>query len=1570
MASILNWYVEEGIIFKGGSGAGVNLSKIRSSYEPLAGGGTASGPVSFMRGADASAGTIKSGGTTRRAAKMVILNVDHPDIQEFIWCKQREELKARALGAAGFDMDLDGRDFASIQYQNANNSVRVTDEFMQAVLADKDFALRSVISGGTVKTLRARDLMREISQAAWECADPGMQYDTTINEWHTSPNAGRINGSNPCCFSGEVLVETAVGPIRFDVLEKMAAAGEPLPDGRAYDHRHDAPVYRSIQHVWIAGTTDTLIHVATARGLELRCTPEHRFLTGQGYVPASELAVGAALLAVDAASGVSEIDTVTTVDQVRLDTPAPVYDLEVRELHNFVVASDRPTVAHGVVVHNSEYMHLDNSACNLASLNLRKFEAHGVFDVEAFCHAVEIMFTAQEIIVENSGYPTDRIAANAREYRQLGLGYANLGGLLMSQGLAYDSEEGRAWASAITALMTGHAYRTSAEIARVHGPFEGYARDRDGMLRVLRKHRAALDSVDGSLAPRNVLSAARQAWDDAVDLAGEHGVRNAQASVLAPTGCLVGDSLVATDRGLVRLASLGDPSGARWQDVDVQVATDEGPRPASRFYVNGSESVVSVETSRGYRIQGTPTHRIKVVTSGGRWEWKRFADLARGDVVPLLLDQLVGEPQRVSLPMLGEGYAAAPLRMTADLAEFLGVFMASGSLHCGGIRLLVEGAEFDAVDYLARLGKTLFGLEAQVSERGGHAEIAFDSVLLAEWWMACGFAPAPCLPDAVLATNDRAVYAAFLRGLFPAAVGATTGEPRCSTTSPRFSQDVQCLLLALGYPTSRRMEEAASQCPRVVLRLLDAVRIEDTPPTHNPEPRFFYDTIAAARLGDDELTYDLSVPVNVTYIANGFISHNTIGLMMDCDTTGIEPDLGLVKSKKLVGGGTMRIVNQTVPAALARLGYQPEQIEAIVAYIDEYATIEGAPAFRNEHLPVFDCAMGERSISPMGHVKMMAAVQPWISGAISKCVSADTLVTTGDGLIRIGSLHQGEPADSFRDEIIEVASLDGPAKTDAFYYGGLRKVRTVTLRSGHTVTGTENHRVLVASDEGGFVWRHLGELEPGERVATQYGSNMWSVVPARFDDFEPVRLQGGQEAVRIPAEMTSALAFLLGAYAAQGRTTEQAVVITSSVDAVLERTAAAWRSEFCLEPVIEQAETGSHVRIESQAVVDFLDYLEGDRQHWENRIPDAVLRSPREMVLAYVQGFTLQTDRTQAICIDSSALLNDLQAVLTNLGVVHTRISEHEISVHKHIGDVVSGTRLRFSPVVSVTDDGQREVFDLSVPTTHAFVGNGIVNHNTVNLPESATVEDVERVYIEGWKRGLKALAIYRDNCKVAQPLSLASKKEKPATTEQAAAKAGMVRRRLPKQRPSQTISFQVGEAEGYLTAGEYPGDGLGEIFVKLGKQGSTLSGVMDAFAISVSIGLQYGVPLEVYVRKFTNMRFEPAGMTDDPEVRFATSIVDYLFRRLAIEYLPAAKRQELGIYTIDERGALEVGGSWRSSGLPADAIGQTVPPIERPTPVDDTHGAAPMCYQCGVTMIRAGSCHCCPQCGTTSGCS
>jgi ribonucleoside-diphosphate reductase alpha chain len=791
MDAILDWYREEGLIFKGGSGAGVNLSKIRSSKELLSSGGTASGPVSFMRGADSSAGTIKSGGATRRAAKMVVLDVDHPDIAEFIATKAREEEKIRALRDAGFDMDLGGRDIISVQYQNANNSVRVSDEFMHAVEEGKQFDLLARRTGEVIERVDARQLLRSMAQAAWDCADPGIQYDDTINDWHTNPESGRITASNPC----------------------------------------------------------------------------------------------------------------------------------------------------------SEYLSLDNSSCNLASINLLKFlREDDTFDAERFAQLSELIITAMDISITFADFPTEKIGVTTRAYRQLGIGYANLGALLMATGHAYDSEGGRAIAAAITSLMTGTAYKRSAELAGVVGPYEGYARNAKAHKRVIRKHAAASEDIRqvGGLE-RPILDLASQTWQECVQLGEANGYRNAQASLLAPTG--------------------------------------------------------------------------------------------------------------------------------------------------------------------------------------------------------------------------------------------------------------------------------------------------------------------------------------------------TIGLMMDCDTTGIEPDLALVKFKKLVGGGSMQIVNQTVPRALKNLGYPHEQIEAITEYIAEHGHVVNAPGLRPEHYEVFDCAMGERAIGAMGHVRMMAAVQPMLSGSISK----------------------------------------------------------------------------------------------------------------------------------------------------------------------------------------------------------------------------------------------------------------------------------------------------------------------------------------TVNLPENATVEDIERVYYEGWKMGLKALAVYRDNCKVGQPLTDAKKKTAEAEVEAAPVphEHRPVRKRLPRQRPATVTRFSVAGAEGYMTASSYPDDGIGEIFLKLGKQGSTLAGVMDAFSMAISVGLQYGIPLDSYVAKFTNMRFEPAGLTDDPDIRIASSVMDYIFRRLALDHLSFDQRAELGILSAAERAA-EVAGhdpAGLSDDLDPEELAQSAaveqpihserpviqPPAQPSAPpapngivlsagphsstelVEAQQGRtadAPLCLTCGTKMRPAGSCYVCEGCGSTSGCS
>ena len=773
MDSILNWYREEGFIFKGGSGAGLNLSRIRSSKELLKNGGTASGPVSFMRGADASAGTIKSGGATRRAAKMVVLDVDHPDIEEFIETKVREEDKIRALRDAGFDMDLGGKDIISVQYQNANNSVRVSDTFMRAYEEGKSFGLTARSTGEVLETVDAKQLFRKMAEAAWACADPGIQYDDTINEWHTNPETGRINASNPC----------------------------------------------------------------------------------------------------------------------------------------------------------SEYMSLDNSSCNLASINLLKFlKADGSFDTKTFVKVTELIITSMDISICFADFPTDPIGETTRNFRQLGIGYANLGALLMASGLAYDSEGGRALAGAITSLMTGTSYRRSAELAGIVGAYNGYARNASAHTRVMRKHQNATESAKSvATLDKDVWTEAVKQWSTGNSIGEKNGWRNAQASVLAPTG--------------------------------------------------------------------------------------------------------------------------------------------------------------------------------------------------------------------------------------------------------------------------------------------------------------------------------------------------TIGLMMDCDTTGIEPDLALVKFKKMVGGGSMQIVNQTIPQALRKLGYSDETNEAIVAYIAEHGNIIDAPGLKPEHYDIFDCAMGIRSITAMGHVKMMAACQPFLSGAISK----------------------------------------------------------------------------------------------------------------------------------------------------------------------------------------------------------------------------------------------------------------------------------------------------------------------------------------TVNLPSNATVAEIEEVYYQGWKLGLKALAVYRDNCKVGQPLS----DSKGKTDEVAVAEDAHVatRRRLPKSRPAQTTSFSVGGAEGYMTTGAYADGALAEVFLKLGKQGSTLAGVMDSFSIAVSIGLQYGVPLETFVEKFSNLRFEPAGMTDDADIRMAQSMMDYIFRRLALDYLPFESRSALGIYSAAERARALESGTYTEDEKPQAVAAPVSAPAKKvqevkieKAPVANTAGVgssmelfekmsgsksdAPLCMTCGVKMRMAGSCFVCEGCGNTSGCS
>ena len=1650
MDSILSLARTEGMLFKWGSGTGTNVSVLRSSKEGLKGGGTASGPVSFMRGFDAFAGAIKSGGKTRRAAKMTILNADHPDIEEFVECKADAEKKAHALIEAGYSgaFNVANGAYDSVFFQNANHSVRATDDFMRAVELDRDWTTVAVTNNEPMQTMRARDLMHKIAQAAWVCGDPGMQFDTAANRWHTCPNTGRINASNPCCITGDTLIAVADGRNAVAIRD---LAGQ-VVDVYAWNHqsgrtviapmhtievkRRNAPVFRvtlddgssfratddhlimlrdgsyrqvkdlvpgdslnpfhsqvkqhalsrskrryiytglgwRAQYRWIwenvHGTQPSGFHIhhadfdslndtlsnldllaeaahndlhrermvgdnnparrlmtdawranisravagennprygqtvtdetraqmqqaaqarwddsaqrdaarvaahnriaqareaglpvgrparaevferccpgcrqnfATTRtdqifcgntcrysplglamigakggetrsgvslsplhreklrqssqaaarpadkkraqeaSLRARCLKAARLLADAGHPVSLETwddlrplarTLGAAhvpqtstlrqLFATDAALAEHTALYNHKVVSVEADGTEDVYDGTVDKHHNFAIVTSQTASAggpdapdfSGCFIHNSEFFFLDDTACNLASLNLMRFRSDDrEINLDSLRHAVRVTATAMEIMVGNAAYPTDKITVNSFDYRPLGLGYANLGALLMARGLPYDSDEGRAYAAAITAVLSGEGYAQSARIAGRVGPFAGYERNRAPMLRVMQMHRDHVEAIPRETVPPALLEAARTSWDKALEIGRESGYRNSQISVLAPTGCLIAGSLVLTDRGLVRLDRLGNVNGADWQPVDFRVLTDDGPRQATRFFINGVAQTRRITTKAGYTIQGTEKHRIKVVDAQtGQMAWKRFAEIAAGDAVALSMGKLVGTAQTVNLPPLGEmhwtgDYATrAPRTITPDLAELIGYFMGDGSLHSKGPRFCVANTDADVAARVKTLARELFNLDAHVTPQEGYWEVALHSVPLAAWWDACGFSKrlphenhtgkgyAPHIPDAVLATNDPAVYGAFLRGLYEADGTVTNGVPTWTTTQKSFHDEVKTLLLALGLPTATGTTQTGWGGMAYVLRLRNssyadmfreavgfmgarkATRVtrasgEQTArhdyiyvgrevvdsliPADHPlrnaallamrrhngaitrrtaqalfaetgDTRvgqalgWFYDTIARNDDGGEQPTYDLSVPENVTYIAQGFISHNTIGFLMDCDTTGVEPDIAIVKYKSLVGGGMFKIVNQTVPEALERMGYSASERKAILDYIEQNDTIEGAPGLSDEHLPVFDCAFraknGTRTISYMGHIKMMAAVQPFISGAISK----------------------------------------------------------------------------------------------------------------------------------------------------------------------------------------------------------------------------------------------------------------------------------------------------------------------------------------TVNLPHDATPDDISEAYMQAWKLGVKALAIYRDGSKKTQPLSTGSSTEtvkEPVAASAPVVEARAVRRRLPDERQALTHKFSVGGHEGYLTVGLYPDGDPGEIFITMSKEGSVVSGLMDAFATSISLALQYGVPLRTLVEKFMHSRFEPSGFTGNPEIPMAKSIMDYLFRYIALKFLDRNERAHVGLIadqedaygndlpnTLAAPSASSGAGQAGPVGVPAPAGEGRAQAAERQVFV--TQADAPPCPECGAITSRNGACYRCNNCGTSIGCS
>jgi len=1577
---------ESARLFKYGSGVGADWSKLRSSSEKLSGGGQPSGPVSFMRVQDSTGGTIKSGGKTRRAAIMQTLKVWHPDVMEFITAKQEEEKKAWALIEQGYDGSFNGPAYGSVAFQNVNQSVRLDDAFFHALEEGTPYGLRTVTDGRVIEEVDPNYILEKISEGTHVCGDPGVQYEDTIQKWHTVPNSGPINSSNPC-VTGDTLVATADGYRRIDamlgetprvigldgklhpttrvietgvkpvyrlrtksgyeikltadhvvwtenrgdvpaceltkddvvrlvpglfgsrsidadqalllglmtgdgcisgdvstltmnkasehlVLEKaaeivnafgrakgaaqvlvtergtagavatgMASVREFLSEWAVMDEGSDQKRLRDAgmqldraataaflrglfttdgtvvdsgeksQYVGLDSTSEALLQQVqllllnfgikskvyrnrrlVLRALlpdgngglkdypvkqmhSLRITRSSRFVFEEaiGFMPESPKA--AQLRALNSrVSGYSD-KLADYVASMELLGEEPVYDLTEPRTHHFA--------GNGIAVHNcSEYMHLDNSACNLASLNLLKFkDADGTFNVERYRAATRIYITAMEILVDLAGYPSEVIARNSHDYRPLGLGFANLGALLMSMGVAYDSDAGRSVAGALMAIEHCEAYARSAEMAANAklGPFPGFAKNREPMLNVIRMHRDAVQEIHPA-CPAYLRDAAQESADRMLALGEQYGFRNAQATVLAPTGCLVGGSLVSTNRGLVRLSTLGNPHGDQWQNTNFKVFTDEGVQQASKFYVNGVAETRKVRTRSGYTIQGTHQHRIKVVdVNTSAWEWKRFSDIREGDIVPMALNTVIGSPNTVPLPPLGDLYWTAdfntrvPRELNADLAELVGYYMGDGSLHAKGLRFCVAKGDDDVVHRIVGLVEHLFGLTAHTSLREGYTEVAVHSVPLTIWWEACGFAKitpeghsgkgyTPYIPDAILYSNDAVVYGAFLRGLFEADGTLIEGVPALCTASESFADEVRSLLLAIGIPVSTKSGLSGLGGVNYVLRLknraynlqfeqkigfisarkleglslpetvvsakqdriyLDREIVDQLVPAGNrhrdavllsmrrfhaiPRQRveelyaetgderlvqylnYYYDVVSANEDGGEQFTYDISVPSNVTYVANGFISHNTIAFMMDCDTTGIEPDIALVKYKLLAGKGEgmLKIVNQTVPEALTKLGYSDAERDAILAYIDEKDTIEGAPGLKPEHLTVFDCAFkpfnGQRAIHYSGHVRMMAACQPFISGAISK----------------------------------------------------------------------------------------------------------------------------------------------------------------------------------------------------------------------------------------------------------------------------------------------------------------------------------------TVNLPESATIEDIAHTYVEGWKLGLKAVAIYRENSKRSQPLATKkggntqNKKEATAGDGMAAEALPTLevtrevekivekivykpnRTRLPDERPSLTHKFSIAGHEGYLTVGLYPETNMpGEIFVTMAKQGSTISGLMDAFATSISIALQYGVPLEDLVNKFSHMRFEPSGFTNNRQIPVAKSLMDYIFRYLGVKFLGHAHAQtpvsenptEAVSEPVDRSGPAEQIVSQTSALLslfsqPVNLTERMSGEMEEVTVPEAPHATfqnqedSPPCYVCGTITIRAGACYSCPSCGASNGC-
>jgi ribonucleoside-diphosphate reductase alpha chain len=1176
MDSILEWYKEEGLIFKGGSGAGVNLSRIRSSKELLSSGGTASGPVSFMRGADASAGTIKSGGATRRAAKMVVLDVDHPDVEEFIQTKAREEDKIRVLRDAGYDMDLGGKDITSVQYQNANNSVRVSDEFMRAVEAGGTFDLAARRTGETIETVDAKDLFRKMAQAAWECADPGIQYDDTINDWHTCPESGRITASNPC-FPADQRVLTDKGLIPIGDLVRRAADEQSFAvytnDLTAEANPQDRVVATMPTRYMITGRNE-IVELRFSDGSRLRCTPGHRVWTAnRGWVHAEEL---------------TEDDRVVRsfryAPRPMADPHIPAEALLAARYERSRKPLDLPTKWDPELAHYLGW--LVGDGC-----------------IDARDNAAVTVYGSHE--------EQDKILPRHHA--------------LLTKITGFESKPSRQANATLQLRVTRRAF---GEFLRGLGVSGG---------------RAPEKSVPQAIfeAPEEALIAFLQGLFDADGCVVDQEANGTRYVGLGSRSeeLLIGVQELLTSLGIAsRIYRTGVKTDSfRYTRKDGSQATYGSTGPCYDLRIT-ADALRAFHRLIGFTLTAKQSKLDQIVQSVSFYRVDRTARLVSRESLGFETTYNLTEPRNHSYIVGGT--------VVANCSEY--VHLDNSSCNLASINLLKflsEGNAFDVQRF------------QQVTEL---IITAMDiSICFADF-------PTEKITAVTRAYRQLGIGYANLGALLMA-----TGHAYDSEGGRAIAAAITSLMTGVAYRRSAELAAVVGPYDGYERNASAHKRVMRKHAAAGGEIKTLggidRDIHAAAVTAWEECLASGETNGYRNGQASLLAPTGTIGLMMDCDTTGVEPDLALVKFKKLVGGGSMQIVNQTVPRALKSLGYQPEQVEAITEYIAEYGHVVDAPGLRPEHYEVFDCAMGERAISPMGHVRMMAAVQPALSGAISK----------------------------------------------------------------------------------------------------------------------------------------------------------------------------------------------------------------------------------------------------------------------------------------------------------------------------------------TVNLPESATVEDIESIYLEGWKLGLKALAVYRDNCKVGQPLSDAKKKPEAAATATPSHDTRPVRRRLPKARPATVTRFSVAGAEGYMTASSYPDDGVGEVFLKLGKQGSTLAGVMDAFSMAISISLQYGVPLEKWVEKFTNMRFEPAGVTDDPDIRIASSVMDYVFRRLALDHLPYETRAELGILSAAERAAQLAGEDPAALAEDQDTteMAQSAP-VERPQPVREAtpqpepppaqpHSSmevleaqqgrtadAPLCLICGTKMRPAGSCYVCEGCGATSGCS